>query len=113
MSNPLLASTSCGLDQSTSSQGQVQASYVCHSCLNRSRSVILPGNHRDQKVRFNLMLAGSDEATQAIGKSDSAEAFESTRNLYNQRICDNKNKKTIAIATIMVSGGGSEGKLRQ
>ena len=59
------------------------------------------------------MLAGSDEATQAIGKSDSAEAFESTRNLYNQRICDNKNKKTIAIATIMVSGGGSEGKLRQ
>jgi hypothetical protein len=38
--NALLASTGSGLDQSTTSSSATQSNYICHGCLNNSRSVI-------------------------------------------------------------------------
>jgi hypothetical protein len=42
----LLASTTGGLDQSTTHGNRTPTSYICHGCLISSRGVIFPGSHR-------------------------------------------------------------------
>jgi hypothetical protein len=43
----LLASTTGGLDQSTTHGNRTPTSYICHGCLISSRGVIFPGSHRE------------------------------------------------------------------
>jgi hypothetical protein len=46
----LLASTTGGLDQSTTHGNRTPTSYICHGCLISSRGVIFPGSHRGRWV---------------------------------------------------------------